>query len=223
MQWLLIAPILIFSIVVHEVAHAWVARREGDDTPERQGRITLNPIPHLDPVGSVVVPAVLAFMPGNFLFGWARPVMVDIRNFRDPVWSDIRVSLAGPASNLVLAGLFTLLLVPAILLAGEGGVSGRLLQESVWVAGAFYGILINLILAIFNLIPVPPLDGSHVVRHLLPVGLREPYDRFGRVGILILLGVLFLIPGALQVIMVPVQFITELLLMVAALLLGVLR
>jgi Zn-dependent protease len=223
MQWLLIAPILIFSIVLHEVAHAWVARREGDDTPERQGRITLNPIPHLDPVGSVVVPAVLAFMPGNFLFGWARPVMVDIRNFRDPVWSDIRVSLAGPASNLVLAGLFTLLMVPAILLAGEGGVSGRLLQESVWVAGAFYGIMINLILAIFNLIPVPPLDGSHVARHLLPVGLREPYDRFGRVGVLILLGVLFLVPGALQVIMVPVQLITELLLIVVALLLGVFR
>ena len=223
MQWILIAPILIFSIVLHEVAHAWVARREGDDTPERQGRITLNPIPHLDPVGSVLVPAVLAFLPGNFLFGWARPVMVDIRNFRDPVWSDIRVSMAGPASNLVLAGLFTLLLVPAILMADGTGSTGGLLEESVWVAGAFYGILINLILAIFNLIPVPPLDGSHVMRHLLPHRLREPYDRFGRVGVLALLAALFFIPGALQVIMVPVQVVTELLLAVAVILLEVFR
>ena len=223
MQWILIAPILIFSIVLHEVAHAWVARREGDDTPERQGRITLNPIPHLDPVGSVLVPAVLAFLPGNFLFGWARPVMVDIRNFRDPVWSDIRVSMAGPASNLVLAGLFTLLLVPAILLADGAGPTGGLLEESVWVAGAFYGILINLILAIFNLIPVPPLDGSHVMRHLLPHRLREPYDRFGRVGVLVLLAALFFIPGALQIIMVPVHLVTELLLAVAVILLEVFR
>ncbi len=223
MQWLLIIPILIASIVVHEVAHAWVARREGDDTPERQGRITLNPLPHLDPVGSFVVPAILAFLPGNFLFGWARPVMVDIRNFRDPVWSDIRVSMAGPASNLVLALLFTFLLVPAILLADGGGMEGGLLEGSVWVAAAYYGILINLILALFNLLPVPPLDGSHVMRHLLPLGLREPYDRFGRVGILVLLGVLFLVPGAIQLVMAPVGWAAELLLAVAAVLLGLLR
>lgn len=224
MQWFLIAPILIFSIVLHEVAHAWVARREGDDTPGRQGRITLNPIPHLDPVGSVLVPAALAFLPGNFLFGWARPVMVDIRNFRDPVWSDIRVSMAGPASNLVLAGLFTLLLVPAILLAdGNGSPTGALLQDSLWVAGAYYGILINLILAIFNLIPVPPLDGSHVMRHLLPYRLREPYDRFGRVGVLVLLALLFFVPGALQIVMFPVHVVTQLLLAVAVLLLEIFR
>jgi Zn-dependent protease len=223
MQWLLIIPILIVSIVVHEVAHAWVARREGDDTPERQGRITLNPLPHLDPVGSFLVPAILAALPGNFLFGWARPVMVDIRNYRDPVWSDIRVSMAGPASNLVLALLFTLLLVPAILLADGSGMGGGLLEQSVWVAAAYYGILINLILALFNLIPVPPLDGSHVMRHLLPLRLREPYDRFGRVGILVLLGVLFLVPGAIQVVMAPVGWVAELLLAVAAILLGWLR
>lgn len=209
MIWILLLPILLFSIVVHEVAHAWVARREGDDTAARLGRITLNPIPHLDPVGSLLVPAILIAMPGSFIFGWARPVPVNPANFRDPVGGDIRVSLAGPASNIILALFFTLLLVPAAAMAG--GLEAAMDPErgSLLVSAAFYGILINLILAIFNMIPVPPLDGSHVLRHVLPPTIRSAYDRVGRIGILILLGFLFLVPQGFQLIMAPVLFIAR--------------
>ena len=211
MIWLLLLPILIGSIVVHELAHAWVARREGDDTAERQGRITLNPIPHLDPVGSFLVPAILIALPGSFIFGWARPVPVNPSNFRDPVGGDIRVSLAGPASNVALALVFTLLLVPAVSLAGGMQAAMNPDEGSLLVSAAFYGILINLILAIFNLIPVPPLDGSHVLRHLLPAGIRKHYDSVGRIGIIVLLGFLFLVPEGFGIIMAPVLFITDLL------------
>lgn len=220
MEWILIVPILLFSIVVHEVAHAWVARREGDDTAERQGRITLNPLRHLDPVGSVLVPGILIALQSGFLFGWARPVPVNPANFRDPVGGDIRVSLAGPASNFLLALVFTALLVPAVALGGDGGFAGDPLGASPWVAGAVYGILINLILAIFNLIPIPPLDGSHVVRHLLPRGVLPAYEAVGKFGILALLAFLFVVPGGFQVIMVPVRFLAGLLTGVAGLAAG---
>lgn len=216
MIWLLVVPILLLSIVVHEVAHAWTAKREGDDTAERLGRITLNPLRHLDPMGSIVVPAILIALPGNFVFGWAKPVPVDPTRFRDRVGGDIRVSLAGPASNVLLAVLFTLLLVPALALTGdpagvEGGAGGGLL-----VTAAIYGILINLILAVFNLIPVPPLDGSHVLRHLLPRALRPGYEALGRFGILALLAVLFFVPGGFRIIMAPVELLTGLLVGFAA-------
>lgn len=207
MEWLLLVPILLFSIVLHEVAHAWVARREGDRTAEALGRITLNPIPHLDPVGSILVPALLVAMPGGFVFGWARPVPVNPANFRDRRGGDIRVSLAGIAVNLLLALGFALLLVP--LGAGAGGEldGGR----GVLAGAAFFGILINLILAIFNLIPVPPLDGSHVVYHLLPPGLRERYRSMGRFGVLALLAFLFLVPGGFGIVMMPVELLAGLL------------
>ncbi len=209
MEWFILAPVLLLSIVLHEVAHAWVARREGDDTAERAGRITLNPLPHLDLVGSILVPAFLIAMPGGFIFGWARPVPVNPRNFRDRRGGDIRVSLAGIVVNLLLAMGFAALLgglVAVGVQAGAGGMGGILF------AAGFYGVLINLILAIFNLLPVPPLDGSHVMYHFLPAGLRERYRQAGRFGILVLLGFLFLVPGGFQVVMVPVRFLTGVLL-----------
>jgi len=209
MEWLILVPVLLLSIVLHELAHAWVARREGDPTAERQGRITLNPIPHLDLVGSVLVPALLIAMPGNFIFGWAKPVPVNPNNFRDRKWGDIRVSLAGIVVNLLLAVAFALCLVPLVAMGvrpDDGGLGAILLM------GAFFGILINLILAVFNLIPVPPLDGSHVVYHLLPRGLREGYRSLGRFGIIALLAFLFLVPGGFRIIMVPVELLTRLIL-----------
>ncbi|TVP77104.1 MAG: site-2 protease family protein [Gemmatimonadales bacterium] len=220
MIWIVLIPILIFSVVVHEVAHAWAARREGDDTAERAGRLTLNPLPHLDPVGSFLVPAILIALPGSFIFGWAKPVPVDPRRFREPVAGDIRVSLAGPASNLLLVVLFTLLLVPAVALAGGAEAAWDPERGSLAVTGAFYGIVINLILAIFNLIPVPPLDGSHVLRHLLPRSLRGPYLKMGSVGVLVLLGVLFLIPGALDLLFLPVEVLAGALLHLVSALTG---
>jgi Zn-dependent protease len=217
MDWLLLIPILLLSIVLHEVAHAWVARREGDPTAERQGRITLNPIRHLDPVGSILVPVLLIAMPGNFIFGWARPVPVNPNNFRDRRGGDIRVSLAGIVVNLLLAVAFTLLLVPVLALGADPSGNGL---GGVLVAAAYYGILINLILAVFNLIPVPPLDGSHVLYHLLPAGIREQYRSFGRFGILALLAILFLVPGGFRIIMLPVEFLAGILLGLAGIPMG---
>jgi len=202
MNVLLIVAVLIFSIVVHEVAHAWQARREGDDTADELGRITLNPIPHLDPVGSFIVPAVLYFSGSGFLFGWARPVPVNKAKYREPVAGDIRVSLAGIVSNLGLAVACTLLMAVLVKLQSVGapmGVAGDAIYDAL-----HYGILINLILAFFNLLPIPPLDGSHVVAHLLPEGLRRAYERVSEWGILILIGILYLVPGAFSIVLWPV-------------------
>jgi Zn-dependent protease len=202
---ILIIIVLIFSVVVHEVAHAWQARREGDDTAERMGRITLNPVPHLDFIGSVLVPMVLYFTHSGFLFGWAKPVPVNPANFRDYKWGDIRVSLAGIVSNLALALLFTL--VGAVVFK-VGSVAGPL-GGAITALGrmASYGIFINLILAFFNLIPIPPLDGSHVLFHFLPRQAALRYRRAGRYGLLILMGLLFFLPGSFDVLLRPVTWL----------------
>ncbi len=141
-QVVVLVAVLIFSVVVHEVAHAWQARREGDDTAERLGRITLNPIPHLDPIGSVILPAILAFT-GGVIFGWAKPVPVNPANYRSYVAGDIRVSLAGIVSNLMLAALATLLagvVVKLTVLGGRSGACGGLLLTR----APSYAIFINL-------------------------------------------------------------------------------
>ncbi len=205
MEFLLILPVLLFSVVVHEVAHAQVARWEGDDTAYALGRITLNPIPHLDLMGSVIVPLILYFLPGGLLFGWAKPVPVNPRNFRNPKWGDIRVSLAGITANLVLAILFTLLVVAVILLREVTGDMGGV--WSVIARAAYYGVFINLILAIFNLIPIPPLDGSHVVYHLLPARLAARYRELGRYGLMVIMMLVFVVPGAIGILLWPVQFL----------------
>ncbi|UCC24780.1 MAG: site-2 protease family protein [Gemmatimonadales bacterium] len=203
LDFALFIPVLILSVVVHEVAHAWQARREGDPTAERLGRITLNPLPHLDLIGSVVVPLLLFVGTDGLIFGWAKPVPVNPANFRDHPGGDIRVSLAGIVSNLVLAVLFTLLagiLVPAQAVLGST-VAGILQQA------AFFGIFINLLLAFFNLLPIPPLDGSHVVAQLLPRELAARYRAMGRFGIPVLLLLIFFLPGALGVALAPVTWL----------------
>jgi Zn-dependent protease len=200
----LFVPLLVVSVVAHELAHAWQARREGDPTAESQGRLTLNPLSHLDLWGSFLVPALL-FVGGGVLFGWAKPVPIDPRNFRSHPWSDIRVSLAGIVANLLLVVVFTLI-------AASAARVGTLQPE--WVRGTDLvrramdiGIFLNLLLAVFNLLPVPPLDGSHVLYHLLPRGLRAPYQRLGGVGILVLLAVVFLVPQAFATLLLPVDWV----------------
>ena len=202
MEALLLILVLLFSVVIHEVAHAWQARREGDTTAEDLGRITLNPLPHIDPVGSVLVPLLLYASGTSFLFGWAKPVPVNPANYGDPKWGDIRVSLAGIVSNLGLAVAATFLTIGAVWLQGAMGPSA--LTEGLLIA-ARYGILINLVLAFFNLIPIPPLDGSHVLFHFLPRPLALKYREAGRFGLLIVMGLLFLVPGAFRVVFWPVS------------------
>lgn len=205
MEAVLLVAVLIFSVVVHEVAHAWQARREGDDTADKLGRITLNPLPHLDPVGSFIVPLALHFSGSGFLFGWARPVPVNPANYRDPKWGDVRVSLAGIVSNLFLALLSTL--AAAAIFKLRAGVPALGLAGDYLAQMAMYGILINLVLAFFNLIPIPPLDGSHVLFHFLPRGLALRYREAGRYGLLVVMGLLFFFPGAFRILMWPVSFL----------------
>jgi Zn-dependent protease len=208
MEALVLIVVLLFSIVVHEVAHAWQARREGDHLAESLGRITLNPIPHLDPFGSVLVPLVLHFSGAGILFGWAKPVPVDPSSYRSPVWGDIRVSMAGIVSNFGLAILSTLGVVALLrieMVTGTFGAVGDLA-----ILAMQWGILINLLLAIFNLVPLPPLDGSHVMFHVLPESVRYRYREMGRYGLLILIGLLFLVPDLFGIVLWPVFYLQEL-------------
>lgn len=200
MSILLSLPVLLMSIVIHEVAHAWQARREGDDTADRLGRITLNPIRHIDPVGSVLLPLMLWFANSSMMFGWAKPVPVNPSNFRRLRAGDIRVSLAGIVANLFLALLFTL--GAAALTSLGGGEVGDLLRRM-----CLYGIFINLVLAFFNLIPIPPLDGSHVLYRLLPGRAAEGYRRVGRWGFLVILLLVFALPDVLQILLTPVHYL----------------
>ena len=205
MDFLLIIPVLLFSVVVHEVAHAWQALREGDTTARDLGRITLNPIPHLDLMGSIIVPLALHFLPGDFLFGWAKPVPVNPHNYRNYRAGDIRVSLAGIVANLCLVAVCAAVLALMAAFGGvsaDGGASGSI--GSTVVMMVTYGAFINLILAYFNLIPIPPLDGSHVLYHLLPPQLGARYRSMGRYGITLLFLTLVLFPSAFAVALSPV-------------------
>ena len=154
-------PIL-FAITVHEVAHGWVARRLGDPTAYMMGRLTLNPIRHIDPIGTVLVPLALTLM-GGFIFGWAKPVPVTWENLRNPKRDMVLVAAAGPLANLAMALLWALAMKVGVLLG----------DEARWVAlpliyMGFAGITINLVLMVLNLLPLPPLDGGRVVAGLLP-------------------------------------------------------
>jgi Zn-dependent protease len=182
---LIVFPVLVFSIVLHEVAHGWVAYKQGDATAMMLGRITLNPIPHIDPVGSILVPAMLALTGTGLMLGWAKPVPVNPRNFRNYKRGDILVSLAGVAVNFILAFVFAL-----VWALTEWGFRLAPNLIEVWAAVAAMaqaGVYVNFGLMLFNLIPIPPLDGSHVFAYLLPPRLAVPYRQIGFGGIIILL------------------------------------
>ena len=207
---LLLLPMLLFSVIVHECAHGLVAEWWGDPTARMLGRMTLNPLPHIDPFGSIIVPGLLLLTGSGVLFGWAKPVPITLENFRDRKLGDITVSLAGPASNVLLALALAALLAVVGLVAGAGGLPDGL------VTMFRYGILLNFVLALFNLIPIPPLDGSHVVANLLPGPMAYAYRSFGQVGLLILMALMFLAPGLLGIVFAPAWIATELLLALVA-------
>ena len=181
-QLLIILPVLLFSLTIHEMAHAVTADWYGDPTARRLGRISLNPLVHLDPVGSVVLP-LMAFYFGGFIFGWAKPVPVNTANLQNHRRDFLVIAAAGPASNIVMAiGASALLgLVPGGLGAAEG-------TPAVLATLLLFMVQFNLILAVFNMLPIPPLDGGNVLAGLLPETLAASYDRLIRpFGFLILI------------------------------------
>jgi Zn-dependent protease len=207
-RFLLIFPVLLFSVVIHEYAHGYVALKQGDDTAQSLGRLTLNPIPHLDLFGSILVPAMLALSGTGFLFGWAKPVPVDPRKFRNYKRGDILVSLAGIVANLILAVLFTLVVV--LITHAMRTFPGMQAALQIAKVVAELGILLNLILAFFNLLPIPPLDGSHVMYHLLPPRLGAQYRELSKYGFLILMGLLFFVPQVRVLFVVPAMALKNL-------------
>ena len=185
----LMAVVLLFSIIVHEVAHGYVALLNGDPTARMLGRITLNPVPHIDMVGTILVPGLLLLSGSSFLIGWAKPVPVNPLNFRNYRWGEFAVSAAGPVSNLALAAIFSILL--------RLGLENPGLTQL-----AYYGVSINVTLALFNLIPIPPLDGSHILALVLPRELARLYDHLQPVGFILIL-ILFY-TGILSAIIMPI-------------------
>lgn len=193
--WIL--PVL-FAITVHEAAHGYAARFFGDHTAAKLGRLSLNPLKHIDLVGTVALPIATFFL-GGFVFGWAKPVPVNARNLRNPRQDMIWVALAGPGSNLLMAVFWTLVMALGHGLAGQG--AGDFALPLVLMGQA--GIFINLLLMLFNLLPIPPLDGGRVLLSLLPPPLAAQVVRVEPFGILILLALMF--TGVLWTVLGPVM------------------
>ncbi|MGI9609584.1 MAG: site-2 protease family protein [Acidimicrobiia bacterium] len=179
----LVILILIPSIIVHEVSHGFVAFKLGDPTARNAGRLTLNPIPHIDPFGSILLPAMLALANGP-LFGWAKPVPVQPGYFTKPTQHMAITAVAGPASNIVLAAVLARLLLPSL-----SGVPGEIV---------FWFIALNLFLAVFNMLPIPPLDGSRLLPLVLPERGRQIFRQFEQFGFIILFALLFFLEGSLD-------------------------
>ena len=179
----LVILILIPTIIVHEVSHGFIADRLGDPTARNAGRLTLNPIPHIDPFGSILLPAMLALANGP-LFGWAKPVPVNPARFTNPTGHMAITAVAGPVSNIVLAALLARLVLPNL-----NGIPGEIV---------FWVVVLNLYLAVFNMLPIPPLDGSRLLPLVLPERGRQLYRQFEQFGFIILFALLFFFEGSLD-------------------------
>lgn len=193
---LILVPCLVIAIVFHEVAHGYVAKLLGDTTASDRGRLTLNPIRHVDPIGTLLVPGALA-LAGGPVFGWAKPVPIMKSRLRNPRFGMMAVAAAGPMSNFVLAlaGAVALGLAAPVDMQFAQSDTGLLQLQTfdgqllVAATGLFYFILINVFLGLFNLLPIPPFDGSHIVGGLLPDRLRRPWERLQRLGMVLILAV----------------------------------
>ena len=192
---------VIFAITVHEVAHGWVAKRYGDKTAWMMGRLTLNPIKHIDPVGTILLPGLLLITGTGFIFGWAKPVPVNPRNLRNPKHDMAIVAIAGPVANFLMALGWALIIRAGIIVDTE-------IVSMPLIYMGMAGISINLVLAIINLLPIPPLDGSRILSSLLPDRWAWQYNRLERFGFLLLL--LLLMTGALGAMLgYPLYFVQQ--------------
>lgn len=195
-----ILPVL-FAITIHEVAHGWVASKFGDQTARALGRLTLNPIKHIDPIGTILVPAILIYF-GGFIFGWAKPVPVNWSNLRNPRRDMALVAIAGPTTNFLMAILWAAITKISLLLSVQG-----FQWATPFSYMGFIGVQINLMLLFLNIIPIPPLDGSRVLSSLLPPTLATKFERVEMFGFIILL--LLLAIGVLGLILIPPVVITQ--------------
>ena len=180
--------ILILSVVVHEVSHGYIAYLLGDPTAKRAGRLSMNPLKHLDLTGSFIVPLMLVLLKSSFVFGWAKPVPVMFSKLKNPKRDMIWVGLSGPAINIAIA-----VLLSRIFIVGLPNAIESLIEIAIYM---------NILLAVFNLIPIPPLDGSRIVMGLLPDKIAMKYSSIERYGILIVFGLLYL--GAFKIIVLPI-------------------
>ncbi|HEY0309209.1 MAG TPA: site-2 protease family protein [Acidobacteriaceae bacterium] len=199
--------VLIFAFSIHEAAHAWTAARLGDPTAMMLGRVTLNPIKHIDPFGSILLP-ILGIIQGGWILGWAKPCPITPRNFRNYKRDDILVSMAGPAVNLLMAIVAVVILLVVKHVSVQGNVAVNMVAQQIMLTPdqgqslifplvllLYVVILVNLSLFTFNLIPVPPLDGSHVLRHFLPYNAVQVFDRIGMYGLIVIFFVLPFLTG----------------------------
>ncbi len=207
----LIIP-LVFAIVFHEVAHGMMARALGDPTAEEMNRLSLNPLRHVDPIGTVVLPGILALLHAP-IFGWAKPVPVNMWRLRNPRVGMMLVAAAGPATNLVLAGIGAVLL--GLLSRALGGIQLPDGVDKFLAANLINFLQINVFLALFNLLPIPPFDGSHIVEGLLPKGLAQSYGRLRPYGLMLFIVLLFVLPQLIpgfdlvgRVVFPPVEWLT---------------
>ncbi|MGD9706739.1 MAG: site-2 protease family protein [Candidatus Delongbacteria bacterium] len=189
--------VLLFSVVFHEVSHGWVAFKLGDDTAHKMGRLTLNPIPHIDPYMTVLLPLMLGFMTGwRVMFGGAKPVPVNPYNFKNPKKGMAITAAAGPVSNLILitASVILFRILVTLGFVEKYNVQMRFFTNEMNFVDAFfvYAVLINTVLMVFNLIPIPPLDGSKIIMGFLSYEQAAKYESFSRYGMYVLIGLLFL-------------------------------
>lgn len=182
---------LVIAIVFHEVAHGLVARKLGDPTAQAKGRLSLNPLRHIDPFGTVVLPMILALTHAGAIFGWAKPVPVDYRRLRNPRRDMVLVALAGPGMNLLLALAGSAILSATIMVSG-GARDGA---AAIVAANALNFVLINIFLAVFNLLPVPPFDGGHIAEGLLPPSLALQFRKIGRYSLFVFIFLLLVLPA----------------------------
>ena len=172
---------LLFAITLHEAAHGWIASKLGDHTARMMGRVTLDPTKHIDPIGTIAIPLVLLISSSGFIFGWAKPVPINFNALRNGKNGMIWVALAGPVANIVMAVCWLFIMIIAINM-----------NIAVLIEMGRIGILVNCVLAVFNLLPIPPLDGSRVISALLPNRLAYQYNQLEQYGLYILLGLMFL-------------------------------